>query len=345
MDYIPMSLMYSDSSEDTDDESDNINMNKSSYLQYMDKQYNKGVTLDSNQPFMISGNMTMVTKCVTKPHKKKYINGNTGKNNENYKYQQYEVIKKEINGAIERSNTYIKRDIISSTINLYHHGLQKNQIHRGLVKKGCQAACLYHMCIEYNIPMKPKEIAEIFEIQQKSISKGISIINKLYYMKLIDENIMHPNTIKYKDEFIDMYCYKITGIYDKPKFQIYYSDCVQVQNYLRRYFDLMDLDASHNNNLFMFCNLLIYLSMKKHISDSSIPSSKCAAVIYLLAYSYNDIATEDDIINYCQISKGTYQKFTNRILAILKNKNKYGKLYKMIRHLYNKYDVKLPNLK
>lgn len=338
--YIPMSLMFSDSSEDSND----TNMNKSSYMQYMDSQHIKGVTLDSNQPFTMGSNITMVSKCVTKPHKKKYINGNTGKNNENYKYQQYEVIKKEINGEIERSGIYIKRDIVNSAINLYHHGLQKNQIHRGLVKKGCQAACLYHMCIEYNIPMKPKEIADIFNIQQKSISKGISIINRLHYKKMIDDNIMHPNTSKYKDKFIDMHCYKINNIYDKPKFQIYYSDCAQVQNYLRRYFDLMGLDASHDNNIFMFCNLLIYLSMKKHISDSSIPSSKCAAVMYLLTYSYNGIVTEDDIINYCQISKGTYQKFTNRILIILRNPKKYGKLYKMIRHLYNKYNVKLPKL-
>lgn len=272
--------------------------------------------------------------------KKNYINDG----NQNYTVQQLAKTKKEITDTITRSYISIPEGVIKATINLYHLGVQKNKITRADVKRGCQAACLYLMCREYGIPYKPKEIVKIFDISSPNLSDGINQVNELYNIGAIPEDIMKPARNR-RDGFIDLYCFKELGIYDKETFQQKYAaDCILIQNFLRRYFAILQLKIDCKSDIFQFSNVLAYFTMKFHICVKSNPSSCCAGILHIIALAFPHLGIINKIETCCVITKGTYLRFSNEILKLLYSKE-HPRTRKKLNWIFHKYNIPKPYYK
>ena len=273
-------------------------------------------------------------------NKKKYIN-----NSQNYKITQRKNTLREITDVVDRSSYKIPLNVIKAAAELYYNGVQKYHIKRGKVKEGCQAGCLYKMCIEYMTPRRPLEIAKIFNIKQKDVSKGMRIINKLYSQGMISNEIMKPtiSIIDFED-FDDLYCFKQNNIYNKDKFQkLYMSECVSIQNFLRRYFLVLELPInSPPSDMFQFANMLAYFTLKFKIAEASIPSSKCAGIIHVLSICFPKMITDAKIETCCKISRGTHSRFSDIIVKLLVCKTaKQQRLRYKLRQLFKKYNIPL----
>lgn len=279
------------------------------------------------------------------------MNGSAGKRKYMNSSQNYQIIQRkntlrEITDTVERSQYKIPINVVRAAAELYYVGVQMHHIKRGKVKKGCQAGCLYFMCKEYMTPRRPVEIASIFNIMQKDVSNGMQIINRLYNQGLIPNELMKPvvSAIDFNN-LDDLYCFKQSGIYEKDKFQkIYLAECVSMQNFLRRYFLILDLPiGSPPSEVFQFANMLAYFTLKFRIAEASIPSSKCAGIIHILSMCYPESITDMQIESCCKISRGTHTRFSTMIIDILKSTIEEEKRIKRkLRRLFKKYKVPLP---
>jgi hypothetical protein len=121
-----------------------------------------------------------------------------------------------------------------------------------------------------------------------------------------------------------------------------------MQNFLRRYFELMGIpvyDETGISKVFQFANMLGYFTLKFKTTEASIPSSKCAGIIYILAICYPGRIQEQSIKEYCMISKGTYSRFSNVIMRLLLNKDpKYTRLRRKLRRLFIRYEINYPTV-
>ncbi len=211
----------------------------------------------------------------------------------NYKVQQRKnTIEEMVNTVYQYNGAKIPDNVVLEAAELYY-AVQQCAIHRGDVKRGAQAACLYRKCIENGITRKPKEIADIFNIQQEDLSFGEKILDKL-----ISE-----------------------GQLDMSPAQMYFDADNEVESFTDRY--LEDLDISDSGLITpaqlseyrSFIKQLIKFTLDKHIADSSIPSSKCAGAIYILTLKREELNVRwNDIQTKCKISKSTFTRFAKAVL-------------------------------
>ena len=154
---------------------------------------------------------------------------------------------------------------------------------------------------------------------------------------------MNP-TNNIQSDFIDLYCFKKLGIYDKEEFQQkYLGDCVLIQNFLRRYFSSLGLNVLTISNIFQFANMLAYMTMKLNICVQSNPSSCCAGILHIIALSVPELDIIDKIESCCEITKGTYLRFSQTIIEFLYSNNiKYKRLRRKLNWLFHLYKINKP---
>lgn len=257
------------------------------------------------------------------------VNGNQKKKN----------IARELEEILSPHSIKIPGIAKKNTVNLYCSGIQQVQIKRGGVKRGCLAACLYHILQVYKMPRKPKEIKDIFNIEQRDLSNGISILNSLYARKSISYDVMYPPiSIVDINGIDDMKCYHEAGLMKKDKFvNLFKLDCTKAHDFLHRYFLLLDIPINH---LFDFANMLVYYMMKFKVMETSIVSSKCVGAIYFIIKAENMKVNDLSIERYCDISKGTYKKIYDNLLNIAAPISpEYRRLRGMLIWLVKKYGV------
>lgn len=190
---------------------------------------------------------------------------------------------------------HIPKYIVAEAADLYGK-VQQHCIKRGDVRRGTMAACLYKICDLHNITRKPKEIAEIFGIPQYELSNGSKILDDLKARGLI----------KIKEDLV--------GI-----------DETRMYSFLDNYFNNLNipLDNEYDTpvnrpNYKRFACQLIRISDKYRIANSSIMSSKCAGVIYIIAMKRPELNIKKDMIEKkCAISKSTFNRFYNEINKVL----------------------------
>lgn len=235
--------------------------------------------------------------------------------------------------------------------------IQDHQILRANRRKGTMAACLDVKCMTHKIPRKCKEISEMFGIKRSTLSVGHNILDRLIESGLIDEQIKRddastpvavslsrshsgkdsPEIIGYIDRYfegLDIPLDDGYGVYEG-------ADAAHVEEIMEIMEDEDRDNAEWHPNYKRFALDLIRFTQTFKIADTSMDSSKCAGIIYILSTRIGDLnILPEHIERECNISKSTFLKFSNEIDRFL---NTYDpdsqKTKRKMRHLFKKYDI------
>jgi len=99
--------------------------------------------------------------------------------------------------------------VIARTAKSLYTLIAETKISRGNNRKGIIAACVFNACKECNVPRSSNEIAKIFDIDTKIITKGIKKYTEI--MRLDKKNIVRTTCIKSITivDFIDRFSHKL----------------------------------------------------------------------------------------------------------------------------------------
>jgi transcription initiation factor TFIIB len=217
----------------------------------------------------------------------------------------YEVFKKI---DIFTKNKKINKKIVEETKQYYKLLSEKEKVSgyltRGNIRVSLIAACLFISCKNNNKPLREIEIANIFGINVKDITKGFKKFNELEKSK----NIQINTSINNIHDYINKYCHQL-NIKDDIKKLIH----------------------------------LLYIRSKKiNILRNNNNSSICSGLIYYISDIFNLNYKKSDIINIIKISEVTLNKVYNefikyeKILLLGINKIKFIKFKKINRKKRNK---------
>lgn len=249
------------------------------------------------------------------------------------KVQKKNTITQISNCIYQCKNSVPAINIVLEAAEYYHKVQEKHVIKRGDVRRGILAACLYRKCIEHGVVRKPKEISDIIGIPQSKLSDGEKILDDL-----IAKGIIKP-TAKY-----------FKALQEKRTIE-YYNEMDSVRSFLNRYFAALkipiddekgpDIINPTRTNYKKFAIRLIYFTYKYRIADNSIPSSKCAGIIYILATKKSELTIKrNEIEKECGISKSTFSRFYQEVNKVIEIDNdKLLKVKKRLIHLFNKFKV------
>lgn len=241
-------------------------------------------------------------------------------NNSNYaKVQKKNTVDQITNCVNQYKGKPPAKYIILEAAELYFN-VQQFCIKRGDVRKGTMAACLYRICKKHEFHRKPKEIAEIFNIEQSELSNGEKILDELEVSCPIN---IPDETDEYK----------------------------QIISFINRYFEILGIPSDELNdtpkdrpNYKSFVYNLVKFTQKKKIAESSIISSKTAGAIYILTRGRKELNISRDKIGLeCNISKSTFNRFSQAVDLILDENYEYKHIRSQLRNIFKKHDVELPN--
>jgi transcription initiation factor TFIIB len=158
--------------------------------------------------------------------------------------------------------------------------ISEAKISRGENRKGIIASCIYESCKENNSTRSTKEIAEIFQINSTSMTKGFKKYNEI--MLTIDDSKkrLKGDSISEPLDFINRFCSNLN--LENEILEICKNVCVQIEKY--------DL-----------------------VSENT-PTSKAAGSIYLVAYLFNLDLNKRDISNICLTSEVTISKCFTKLI-------------------------------
>mgnify|MGYP001215265452 CR=1 FL=1 len=158
--------------------------------------------------------------------------------------------------------------------------ISEAKISRGENRKGIIASCIYESCKENNSTRSTKEIAEIFQINSTSMTKGFKKYNEIMQTIDAEKKRSKQNSISEPLDFINRFCSNLNlgkEILDICKFV-----CSQIEKY--------DL-----------------------VSENT-PTSKAAGSIYLVSYLFNLDLNKKDISNICLTSEVTISKCFTKLI-------------------------------
>jgi transcription initiation factor TFIIIB Brf1 subunit/transcription initiation factor TFIIB len=210
-------------------------------------------------------------------------------------------------------------NVVLDAADLYYE-VQQHCIKRGDVRMGAMAACLYRLCDHHGITRKPKEIADIFHIEQSELSNGEKILDELDAKGLLKK--IKTKTIKDSNN---------TDQND-----------AQMIAFLNRYFECLNIPTSYKE----FATRLIRFTKKYRIAVSSIMSSKCAGVIYILSTRVKELNIKRETIEKeCNISKSTFGRFAKEVMIILASTDpKIFKVKSRLSNIFKKHSIsKIPD--
>lgn len=212
----------------------------------------------------------------------------------------------------------------------FYCSVQMHCIKRAKVRIGTMAACLYRVCRDNGITRKPKEIADIFGIAQNDLSGGDKILDDL-----VSQNLITPP--------------KVAGASANRDSGFYYDHQTETENFLRRYFEALQIpievtDAAGQqvkSPYYEFVHSLIRFTVKYHIADNSITSSKCAGSIYILVSRCKELQIDRSRLEReFSISKSTFNRFSKAVFEELRNEDpEKKKVRSRLRNIFRKYGV------
>lgn len=175
--------------------------------------------------------------------------------------------------TIRAKNNGIPSCIIEEAKYMYKM-ISETKISRGKNRVGIIASCIYMACKFKNSARSTKEIADIFQIEPTSMTKGFKKFNEI--MLLVDKEKkknIHCN-ISESSDFVHRFCSNLNLEKDV------YDLCKHVCNKIEEY----DL-----------------------VSENT-PTSKAAGAIYLVVYLFNLEISKKDISTICLTSEVTINK-------------------------------------
>jgi transcription initiation factor TFIIB len=170
--------------------------------------------------------------------------------------------------------------IISRTAKSLYTLIACEKISRGNNRKGIIAACVFNACKECTVPRSSNEIAKIFDIDTKIMTKGIKKYTEI--MRLNKKNLERITSIKSIniDDFIDRFSHKL---------------------------NLVDKDIIGINTIVDQCKLFM-------IDKDNTPPAMAAGCIYLYIKLLNLDISKKNIANISQISEVTINKCYKKII-------------------------------
>ena len=174
----------------------------------------------------------------------------------------------------QKCNSNNLPDIISNTSKSLYSIISKTKISRGSNRKGIIAACVYHACKECNVPRSINELAEMFNITSKIMTKGCK--NYTEIMRMSKSNISRIQVSKKVDlyDFIDRFSHK--------------------------------LELSKNEILII--HKIANIFELNHLINDNTPPSMAAGCIFLYIKLKKLEITKKNISDICKISEVTINK-------------------------------------
>ena len=170
--------------------------------------------------------------------------------------------------------------IIIEDSKIYYKHLSENIISRGSNRKGLIGACVYNACKKQKVPRSCKEIAEIFNIELKEITRGCKKFNELWRLYNTNTNLNKNNTFNRSSnplDYIDRFCSKL----NIPTNLKYITEFVSIKAITSVYNIVNDNTAPSVSagSIYLICVLFNYNITKQNISDiskiSEVTISKC----------------------------------------------------------------------
>jgi len=254
---------------------------------------------------------------VSGPHATRYQN-NLRKNTSNYKVKQKKDTESQMVAFV---STYKGLKIPPNILKMaatYYHSVQQHCIKRSYNRTATMAECTYRICKRYGIVRKPKEIISIFGVEQKDLSLGSSILNKLHSKGLLREFLYYKSD--YKSDFLNRY-FKCLNLKEEVGGVKYYN----------------------------FCCELIDFTQKYKLVINNIISTKCAGSIYLMSLYRKELGiTKEQLSNFCQISKSTFTTFSKTIMDLMHSTDDlHAKCQRKIKNIFVRNGIasKFPDIK
>ena len=193
----------------------------------------------------------------------------------------------------------IPKNAIKLAIELFSKIKEENYVFRGNGKKGVLGSCLFYACVMNNITKTPREIASIMNIEERFLSQGDRTIHELNEKGVISI----PTILRPMHDYLDQY-FPALGIPDKYK-----SFIVDIIN------------IAEKKNI--------------HIQNDSRTTTKSIGAIYLLTMRVKELnhINKDQIVKECNISKSTFIRYYNILIAN----------YKIIKPIFKKHKIPQPN--
>jgi len=100
--------------------------------------------------------------------------------------------------------------VISETAKSLYSVISDTKISRGENRRGVIAACVFNACKECNVPRSVNEVATIFDMNSKVLTKGCKNYTEIIRLSKINiKRTQNTGTIKV-DDFIERFCYNIS---------------------------------------------------------------------------------------------------------------------------------------
>lgn len=98
--------------------------------------------------------------------------------------------------------------IISETAQSYYCNISETKISRGSNRIGIIAACIYYACKECDVPRSTGELSELFEIENKVLTKGCKNFTEITRMSKDRKRIQSQKSVNLHD-FTERFCHKL----------------------------------------------------------------------------------------------------------------------------------------
>jgi hypothetical protein len=196
-------------------------------------------------------------------------------------------ISDEIRRLLDQNQNQLPPRVTTGAAELFYR-VQQYQTLRGDVRKGTIAACFFWTCRQLGMVQKNEFLAKLFGVHRNNLSGG---------NKIIEEQINH-------------------GLIEAPP-EVPIRELMR--NYLQQYFAGFRLKESEGGALFFeFCHRVSYFCHRKKIGISSIPSSKCAGSLYLLAARMQTPPDLSSLKEVCECTPSTAKRFSEGVEAFLR---------------------------
>ena len=169
--------------------------------------------------------------------------------------------------------------IISNTAKSFYKIISETKISRGSNRIGIIAACIYYACKECNVPRSTSELASLFDINTKVMTKGCKNFTEIMRMSNCDKNRIQSHRSINLYDFVERFCHKLKFNEDKI---LHIKKIAEICDKLSLINDNTPPAMSSGCIYLYIKNKKIDIS-KKHISDickiSEVTINKCSKKI------------------------------------------------------------------
>lgn len=203
---------------------------------------------------------------------------------------------------------------ISECKHIEGKNIGKTIIIRGANRKSLIAACVFFACKRKGKTRSPKEIAKIFELKYKDITKGCKTFNKLIQIK----KTIKDNKISEPEDFIPRYC---RDLHINIK---YIEETVKIAKNIKK----LNIASMHTPFSIATGSILLVADINKlqinvkYIANKFDVSGVTISKTFKKIEQYKNILIRDDL--------------TNKLVNMLEEERKKLKIPEKLKKIYNK---------